>query len=145
MLNEMVIMGRLVRDPELRNTQSGTHVCTITVAVDRDYQPKEGEKETDFVDVVCWRNKADFVSKYFSKGKLIVVKGPMQSRKWKDKEGNNRVSWELQAAEVYFGGDKPASSNSYESGGYGESYSEPPAGEGGGFAEIEEDGELPFD
>lgn len=148
MLNSISILGRLTRDPELRHTQSGNAVCTITVAVDRDFQPKDGEKQTDFFDVVLWRHKAEFVSKYFSKGRMICVKGSMQSRKWVDKNENNRISWELQADEVYFGGDKSSSNSGGESYGdaygdaYGDSYSEP--SENSGFSEIEEDGELPF-
>ena len=166
MLNHIVIMGRLTRDPELRRTQSGTAVTTITVAVDRDYQSRESqEKQTDFIDVVAWRSTAEFISKYFTKGRMIVVEGSLQSRKWQDKNGQNRVSWEVQANTVYFGdskrdnqggGDYAAPSYGRESyGGQsygGASYSQPynapapsySAPSGGGFSELEEDGELPF-
>ena len=156
MLNRIIIMGRLTRDPELRRTQSGLAVCTFTVAVDRDYQPKDGsEKQADFIDVVAWRQTAEFVSKYFSKGRMIVVEGSLQSRKWQDKNGQNRVSWEIQADNLYFGDSKPSASqgggyggsqggSSYGSEPYGaaESYSAPSGGSG--FADAEDDGELPF-
>lgn len=106
MLNHITLMGRLVRDPELRTTQSGVSVCSFTIAVDRDFSGKGEEKLTDFVDVVAWRNTADFVSKYFSKGRMAIVDGSLQSRKWQDKEGNNRVSWEVLANNIYFGDSK---------------------------------------
>ena len=146
MLNRIVIMGRLVRDPELRRTQSGTSVTTITVAVDRDYKSKDTEeKQTDFIDVTAWRTTAEFISKYFSKGRMIVVEGSLQSRKWTDKNGQNRVSWEVQAQNVYFGDSKKDGANNagvvpYEDPGF-DSYG---AGYSGGFDEVEDDGELPF-
>ena len=153
MLNHIVIMGRLTRDPELRRTQSGIAVTTISVAVDRDYQSRDSqEKQTDFIDVVAWRQTAEFVSKYFTKGRMIVVEGSLQSRKWTDKNGQNRVSWEIQANNVYFGDSKRdgQGGGDYGAPSYGgSSYNSPaesytaPAG-GGSFAEIEEDGELPF-
>ncbi len=147
MLNHIVIMGRLTRDPELRRTQSGTAVCTFTVAVDRDYQAKDAqEKQTDFIDCVAWRSTAEFVCKYFGKGKMIVVEGSLQSRKWTDKNGQNRVSWEIQANNLYFGESRrdSQSGGDYGAPAYGspaESYTAP---SDSGFAEIEEDGELPF-
>ena len=104
-MNIIAIKGRLVRDPEIRHTQSGVSVTTITVAVDRSYSAG-GEKQTDFFDCVFWRQGAEFVSKYFKKGKEIVVTGEMQSRKWQDKEGNNRISWEIQNAHAEFCGGK---------------------------------------
>ena len=95
MLNQITIMGRLTRDPELRRTQAGVSVCTFTVAVDRDFQSRDSqEKQTDFIDVVAWRQTAEFVSKYFAKGRMIVVDGSLQSRKWQDKNGQNRINWE---------------------------------------------------
>ena len=94
-----------MRDPEIRQTQSGVSVTNITVAVDRSYSAG-GEKQTDFFDCVFWRQGAEFVSKYFKKGKEIVVTGEMQSRKWQDKEGNNRISWEIQNAHAEFCGGK---------------------------------------
>ncbi len=151
MLNHITIMGRLTRDPELRRTQSGTAVCTFTVAVDRDFQSRESQEKTaDFIDCVAWRSTAEFVCKYFTKGRMIVVDGSLQSRKWTDKNGQNRVSWEVQANNLYFGDSKrDGQGGDYAYGGapsYGspaESYTAP-AGGGEGFAEIEEDGELPF-
>lgn len=110
MLNHIVIMGRLVRDPELRTTQSGINVASFTVAVDRDYSGQGQEKQTDFIDCVAWRGTGEFVSKYFSKGRMIVVSGRLQSRKWQDNQGNNRTSWEINADSCYFGDSKPADS-----------------------------------
>ena len=147
MLNHITIMGRLVKDPELRRTQSGVAVCSFTVAVDRDFQSREAaEKQTDFIDVVAWRQTAEFVSKYFTKGRMIVVDGSLQSRKWQDKTGQNRVSCEVLANNIYFGDSKRdgMSGGDYSAPAYGapaDSYSAPSSGS---FAEIEEDGELPF-
>ena len=107
-MNFIAIHGRLVRDPEIRQTQSGVSVTNITVAVDRAYS-NGGEKQTDFFDCVFWRQSAEFVSKYFSKGKEIIVHGEMQSRKWQDKDGNNRISWEIQNAHAEFCGSAKAS------------------------------------
>lgn len=104
-LNHIVLMGRMVKDPELKQTQSGVSVCNFTIAVDRDYKNGD-EKVADFVDCVVWRNSTDFVSKYMKKGRMVVVSGSLQSRKWQDKEGNNRTSWEVQAQNVYFADSK---------------------------------------
>ena len=106
MLNKIFIMGRLTRDPELRRTQSGTPVTSFSLAVDRDYKTQSGEKETDFIDVVAWRATAEFVAKYFTKGRMAVVEGRLQIRAWQDKEGNNRRSAEVVADNVYFGESK---------------------------------------
>lgn len=104
MLNHIVLMGRLTADPELRRTGSGVAVASFTLAVDRDFTNKEsGTKETDFIDIVAWRSTAEFVSKYFSKGRMAVVSGRLQIRRWQDKEGNNRRSAEVVADNVYFG------------------------------------------
>ena len=103
MLNKIILMGRLTRDPELRRTGSGTAVTSFALAVDRDFKGQGGEKETDFIDVVAWRSTAEFVSKYFTKGRMAVVEGRLQIRDWKDKEGNNRRSAEVMADNVYFG------------------------------------------
>lgn len=111
MLNHITIHGRLTADPELKQTQSGVSVCNITVAVDRSYKNGE-EKQADFFTVICWRNLAEMVGKYFKKGKEIIVSGEMQSRKWKDKDGNNRISWELMANGVDFCGSKSDSNGS---------------------------------
>ena len=106
MLNHIVLMGRLTRDPELRRTQSGASVASFTLAVDRDYAAQGAERETDFVDIVAWRNTAEFVSKYFAKGRMAVVSGRLQIRNWQDKEGNKRRSAEVVADNVYFGDSK---------------------------------------
>ena len=122
MLNVAIIMGRLTRDPELRRTNSGKPVASFTVAVDRDYAAEGQEKETDFIDCVAWNGTAEFVSKYFSKGSMIVVNGRLQLRNWTDKEGNKRRSAEILAGNVYFGESKKqdngprTSQNSYQGG-----------------------------
>ena len=107
MLNQIVLMGRLTRDPELRRTGSGLAVASFCVAVDRDFpNSSTGERETDFINCVAWRQKGEFVSKYFTKGSLIVVSGRLQMRKWVDDSGNNRVTAEVVAENVYFGESK---------------------------------------
>ena len=155
MLNHITIMGRLTRDPELRRTGSGIAVASFTVAVDRDFSSKEGgEKETDFIDCVAWRNTGEFVSKYFTKGRMIVVSGRLQIRNWNDKDGNKRRSAEVVADSCYFGdskkdGDNSGGSyggNSYNASGYGApGYSAPPAYPQSNFEVIEDDdAQLPF-
>ena len=111
MLNHITIMGRMTRDPELRRTGSGVAVASFTVAVDRDFAPNGGEKETDFIDCVAWRNTGEFVSKYFPKGKMIVVSGRLQIRSWNDKDGNKRRTAEVVADNVYFGDSKNDTGN----------------------------------
>ena len=106
MLNHIVIMGRLTRDPEMRKTGSGIAVANFTVAVDRDFSGQDGQKETDFIDCVAWRKTAEFVQKYFSKGKMIAVSGRLQVRSWTDKDGNKRRTAEIQADNIYFGESK---------------------------------------
>ena len=152
MLNKIFIMGRLTRDPELRRTQNGTAVTSFTLAVDRDFKNADGTKDTDFIDVVAWRNTAEIVSKYFSKGRMAVVEGRLQLRDWTDKDGNKRRSAEVVADNLYFGDsrrDNGGEGGSYTGGNSG--YSAPaggyaaPVGGASGFAEIdEEDGDLPF-
>ena len=157
MLNRIIIMGRLVRDPELRTTQSGVSVTSFTLAVDRDFKNRDsGEKSTDFIDVVAWRQTAEFVCKYFAKGRMAVAEGRLQIRDWKDRDGNNRRSAEVVADNVYFGDSKRdsagdsyggpppygAPAGSYGGGGgYGM-----PTGDSSGFAEIDDDDskDLPF-
>ena len=123
MLNHITIMGRLTRDPELRRTGTGIAVASFTVAVDRDFGGRDGgEKETDFIDCVAWRQTGEFVSKYFTKGRMIVVSGRLQIRSWTDKEGNKRRTAEVVADNVYFGDSKRDSDNSgssYGGGSYG--------------------------
>ncbi len=125
MLNHIVIMGRLTRDPELRRTGTGIPVASFSLAVDRDFGKNEnGERETDFIDIVAWRNTAEFVSKYFSKGRMAVVSGRLQIRNWTDKEGNRRRSAEVVADNVYFGDSKRDNQDGGSYGGqsYGSSY-----------------------
>lgn len=102
MLNKIVVMGRLVKDPDLRATASGKPVANFTLAVERDREVN-GERATDFIDCVAWNGTAEFVSKYFRKGSMAVVAGRFQSRKYTDKDGNNRTAWEIVAENVYFG------------------------------------------
>ena len=159
MLNKIFIMGRLTRDPELRRTGSGVAVASFSLAVDRDFAPKDGgERETDFIDCVAWRQTGEFVSRYFTKGRMAVVEGRLQIRDWTDKEGNKRRSAEVVADQVYFGdskrdGDGGGYSAGYSHGGYSaggysapapSGYGAPPA-DGDQFAELsDDDGELPF-
>jgi single-strand DNA-binding protein len=112
MLNKIILMGRLTRDPELRRTNSGTAVASFTIAVDRDFKSQDGEKETDFIDVVVWRSTAEFVSKYFTKGRMAVISGRLQIRSWTDKDGNKRKSAEVVADNVYFGDSKNSTADS---------------------------------
>ena len=108
MLNRIILMGRLARDPELRHTQSGTAVATFTLAVDRDFKDKgTGERQTDWIDCAAWRQTGEFVSRYFAKGRMAVVEGRLQMREWTDKDGNKRRSAEVVADNVYFGDSKP--------------------------------------
>ena len=135
MLNKIIVMGRITKDPELRRTQSGTPVTSITLAVDRDYQ-QGGEKQTDFIDVVAWRSTAEFIGKYLSKGRAVVVEGSLQSRKWTDKEGNKRISWEVQADRLYFADSRREDSSN--------TVDESKATPGPAMHEIDVDGDLPF-
>ena len=164
MLNHIVVMGRLTRDPELRRTGSGIAVTSFTVAVDRDFSNKEsGERETDFIDCVAWRQTGEFVSKYFTKGRMAVVSGRLQIRGWTDKDGNKRRSAEIVADNVYFGDsrrDSESGNSSYGNNSYGgnnssNSYSAPAPSYGGysapasapasDFAMLEDDdAQLPF-
>ena len=106
MLNHIVVMGRLTHDPELRKTASGVSVASFSVAVDRDFSQQDGKKETDFLDVVAWRNTAEFAAKYFMKGRMAVISGRLQIRNWEDKEGNKRRTAEILAENIYFGDSK---------------------------------------
>lgn len=139
MLNSITIHGRLTQDVELKQTSSGVDVCSFTVAVDRSFTKGE-DKITDFFTVVCWRGLAEIVSKYFTKGKEIIVSGKMQSRKWQDNNGNARVSWEIQADSVDFCGSKgnytPETENATEG--------VISASKGANFEELPEDSDLPF-
>ena len=153
MLNHIVLMGRLTRDPELRRTGSGIAVASFTLAVDRDYAAQGAEKETDFVDIVAWRNTAEFVSRYFTKGRMAIVSGRLQIRNWTDKDGNKRRSAEVVADNVYFGDSKrdgasaPAGFDQTPSYAAPQPYQQPapqPAA-ASGFSMLEDDdSELPF-
>ena len=136
MLNKIVIMGRMTHDPELRRTATGTPVTTFSLAVDRDYKAEDGSRETDFIECVAWRGAAEFVAKYFGKGRVAVVEGRLQLRTWTDKEGNKRRTYEVLAANVYFGDSKRE-----ETGGSYGNYGNPTVE----YEEIEDDdGDLPF-
>ena len=159
MLNHITLMGRLTRDPELRYTGSQVPVASFTLAVDRDFGGRDGaDRQTDFIDIVAWRNTAEFVSKYFTKGSMAVVSGRLQIRDWIDRDNNKRRTAEVVAENVYFGESKrsredgyqsaPRSSSRYSyqsnsySGGYQSFDSAPSAG---AFSDLSDtDGELPF-
>ena len=147
MLNKIILMGRLTRDPELRHTQTGTAVASFSLAVDRDFKDKAtGDRTTDFIDVVAWRQTGEFVSRYFTKGRMAVVEGRLQIRDWTDKDGNKRRSAEVVADNVYFGDSKRDAESAGPYGGR----SPAPSGFGAPdmgdqFAELsDDDGELPF-
>ena len=153
MLNHIVVMGRLTRDPELRYTQSNTPVTSFRVAVDRDFVPRDGgERQTDFIDCVAWRSQAEFVSKYFQKGSMIIVSGRLQIREYTDKDGNRRTAAEIVAENIHFGESKRSrdeggsyGGNSSYSGGSGYGAGSGPAPQPSAFAELDDgDGELPF-
>ena len=150
MLNRIILMGRLTRDPELRHTQAGTPVASFSLAVDRDFRSRDGgERTTDFIDIVAWRNTAEFVSKYFTKGRMAVGEGRLQIRDWTDRDGGKRRSAEVVADNIYFGDSK----RDGDSGGSG--FARPaapapvdygiPSGSDDQFAELtDDDGDLPF-
>ena len=153
MLNHITIMGRLTRDPELRYTQSQTPVASFSLAVDRDFGSRDGgEKQTDFIDCVAWRQTAEFVSKYFTKGSMAVVSGRLQIRDWTDRDGGKRRSAEVVVDNMYFGesrrrdGDSGDSrSSSYSSYGNSGSAGKSSAPAASAFSELDDgDGELPF-
>jgi len=135
-------MGHLTASPELRHTQSGIPVCSFTIACDRDYKNANGEKETDFIDIVAWRNTAEFVSKYFTKGRMAVVDGRLAIRGWTDRDGNKRRNAEIVANSVNFGDSKPQQQNQTAP---ASGYAAAAAGaQPGGFGDMEDGGELPF-
>lgn len=162
MLNKIFLQGRLVADPELRHTQSGIPVASFRIAVDRDFKNQNGEKEADFINIVAWRGTAEFVSRFFTKGRMIIVAGRLQIRDYTDRDGNRRYATEVVADNLYFGDSRrdsqPAAQGGYEP--YGtpppvsnNSNYAPPANYGtpsgdapsNGFAELsDDDGELPF-
>lgn len=141
MLNKVVIMGRFTKDPELRRTGSGTAVTSFSLACDRDFKSQSGDKETDFIEVVAWKNTAEFVSKYFSKGRMAVVEGRLQIRDWTDKAGNKRTTAEVVADNVYFADSKRSESNDNQK----ENFNALSGRLSDDFVPIsEEDGEIPF-
>lgn len=109
-MNKIIISGRLARDPEVKQTKSGTSVCNATVAVDRGYKDKDGNRQADFIDVTAYSYTADFIGKYFKKGNFIILNGTMESNKWEDKEGHKRISWFVHVDNAEFGGSKPEQS-----------------------------------
>lgn len=139
MLNQIILMGRITKDPELRKTNNGTSVISFTLAVDRDFKDDSGNKETDFIECVAWRGTADFVAKYFGKGRMAAVSGRLQIRNWTDKEGNKRRSAEVMAEHVYF-----ADSKKEDSGSFGGSYSMPEKAQQNYEVIEDSDDELPF-
>ena len=168
MLNHITPMGRLVRDPELRRTGSGIAVASFRVAVDRDFAPKDGgERKADFIDCVAWRQTGEFISKYFTKGRMIVVDGRLEMRDWTDKDGNKRTSAEIVVANAYFGdskrdgdsgsfggnsyggnnyGGNSYGGNSYGNNNYGgNTYAAPASAPASDFAMLDDaDAQLPF-
>lgn len=160
MLNKVILMGRLTADPELRQTTSGISSCRFSVAVNRSYTSKDtGERQTDFINVVAWRNTAEFVSRYFSKGKMIIVEGSLRNNNYTDQNGVKHYSMDVQADNVSFGESKSASASNGNSVGIGNGNFQQPnqqqpvqqpadetvsLGDLGDFEEILSDGEVPF-
>ena len=156
MLNKIVLMGRLTRDPELRHTAGGVPVTSFSLACERDYRAQGEERQTDFIDIVCWRHNAEFTAKYFKKGLLVAVAGRLQTRKWVDKEGNNRTGYEIVADETHFA-ERRQDTPGYEMPPHPADDGAPPAqraqtappqssSAASSFAELEDDddGDLPF-
>lgn len=141
MLNSIIIMGRLTADPELRSTSSGLSVSSFTVAVDRNYVRSGEEKKTDFINVVAWRQQADFVSKYFRKGSMIAVQGSLQTRNYEDKNGNKRVAYEIVADQISFCGSKSESGTYNNEASNASSYNNSSADD---FSSVVDDDDLPF-
>lgn len=139
-LNKIFLQGRIVNDIELRHTQSGVSTCNFRIAVDRDFKSKSGEKETDFVTIVAWRNTADFINSYFAKGRMIVVEGRLQVRNYNDRDGNKRTATEVVAENAYFGDSKKEEPSNTGFGSLPHRDEEPEQ-----FSDLDEDdGELPF-
>lgn len=148
MLNRAILMGRLTRDPELRQTPNNISVVTFSLAVDRNYQTDKNNKQTDFINIVAWRHTAEFVAKYFTKGQLVAVEGSIQTRNYQDKDGNNRTAFEIVADQVYFAERKNQTTNTgfapptFEEPAKGSSFS---VGDLGDFEEFDaDDSDLPF-
>lgn len=139
MLNSVCLMGRLTADPELKSTQSGVSVCNFRIAVDRTYQPKGQEKQTDFINIVTWRGTAEFVSRYFRKGQLVAVQGSIQTSQYTDRDGNKRTTFDVVADNVFFAEKKAESGETKQGAGYDHSPDIQ-----GDFEEIISPDELPF-
>ena len=139
MLNSVCLMGRLTADPELKSTQSGVSVCSFRIAVDRTYQPKGQEKQTDFINIVTWRSTAEFVSRYFRKGQLVAVQGSIQTGQYTDRDGNKRTTFDVVADNVFFAEKKAESGETKQGAGYDHSPDIQ-----GDFEEIISPDELPF-
>ena len=158
MLNVVAIMGRLVADPELRTTPQGTNVCSFRIACDRNFARQGEQRQADFIDIVAWRQQAEFVCKYFQKGSLIAIEGSLQTRQYQDKNGNNRTAIEIVANNVNFAAPKSANAAPMGDAGYGAPMAAPAprpaaqaapapsysAGSNDDFALIEDEGDLPF-
>ncbi len=143
MLNKIVLMGRLTRDPELRHTTSGRPVCSFSIACNRDFVPQGGQAQTDFFDIVAWGPRGEFASKYFTKGQLVAVTGRLETRAWEDKNGNKRISYEINAEELHFAESK-RSADEYKS---NEKAPKPASFDfdDDDYSDIsDEDGDLPF-
>ena len=138
MLNRIVLMGRLVKDPELRRTGSGTAVTSVTLAVDRDFKEQDGTRKADFIDVVAWKGTAEMLAKYFTKGRMTVVEGRLQLRDWTDKDGNKRRTAEVVANSVYFGDSKSSDTQ------FAPTSMNPVSSSAADFQEVDDDGQLPF-
>ncbi|WP_461246613.1 single-stranded DNA-binding protein [Treponema sp. R6D11] len=144
MLNKAIIMGRLTRDPELKTTPSGVSVCSFSVAVDRRFVRQGEERQTDFINCVAWRTTAEFVSKYFTKGRMINVVGTIQTRSWDDADGKKRYATDVVADEVNFCGDKRAEGSSASSAPSSSPAAEEPVPHDEGFVAVDLDDDLPF-
>lgn len=158
MLNIVAIMGRLVRDPELRTTQQGTNVCTFRIACDRSYTPKGQQRQADFVDIVAWGKTAEFICKFFQKGSVIAIEGSLQTRQYQDKQGSNRTAVEVLANHISFAGPKAAEkpavrdfdqqtknytneAKAAQNAPQGQQYAQDDADD---FIDVTDDGDLPF-
>ena len=138
MLNKIFLQGRLVADPELQHTQSGIPVVSFRIAVDRDFKGQDGNREADFINIVAWRGAAEFVSRFFTKGRMIIVAGRLQVRSYTDRDGNKRYITEVVADNLYFGDSKRSGSSGGNAAGDGADYGPPPSGC------TDDDGELPY-
>ena len=147
MLNKIILQGRATRDAELRRTASGTAVSSFSLAVDRNFKSQSGEKEADFIDIILWKNTAEFAAKYVKRGRMVIVEGRLQIRDWTDKDGNKRRSAEVVADNVYFGDskrDEEGGNQSFKPAGHAVDVSGPAYDGTSDFAEISDSEELPF-